>query len=62
MNAHKVNVTDDFNIKNDDDKAVLNSFIDHTGLIEVKIHIGNKSLEIDEELSFEMVFTSFQGS
>lgn len=63
MNALEVDVddTDEFNNNNDDDKAVLNSFIDHRGLIEVKIHLGNKSLENGEELSFEVVFTAFQG-
>lgn len=64
MNALEVDVddNDEFNNNNDDDdKAVLNSFIDRRGLVEVKIHLGNKSLAIGEELSFEMVFTAFQG-
>lgn len=39
----------------------MNSFVDHRGLIEVRIHLGNKSLDAGEELSFEIVFTAFQG-
>lgn len=29
--------------------------------MEVKLLLGNKSVEVDEELSFEIVFTAFQG-
>lgn len=63
MNAFEFDVDDEFNNSNDvnDDKAVVNSFIDHRGLVEVKIHLSNKSLEVGEELSFEIVFTAFQG-
>lgn len=64
VNALEVD-TDDDNMNNnsdDDNKAVVNSFIDHRGLVEVKIHLGNKSIEPDEELSFEIVFTAFQGT
>lgn len=65
MNALEVDVEDkdEFNNSNevDDDKAVLNSYIDRRGLIEVKIHLGNKSLEVGEILSFEIIFTAFQG-
>lgn len=64
MNAFEVDVHDDeFNDNNNenDDKPITNTFIDHRGLIEVKLHLGNKSLDKSEELSFEIVFTSFQG-
>ncbi|XP_050528102.1 uncharacterized protein LOC126898200 [Daktulosphaira vitifoliae] len=43
-----------------EDKQVMNSFIDNRGLLEVVIHIGNKSLEEGEELNFEIVFTAYQ--
>lgn len=53
----------EFNGNNDDEtRKVKNAFIDHKGLIEVKIHLGNKTVEPDEELSFEIVFTAFQGT
>lgn len=46
----------------DSSKAVKNSYIDHLGLIEVKIHLANRSvIEVDEEPSFEVVFTAFKG-
>lgn len=63
MNALEFDVDDEFNNSNDvnDDKPVVNSFIDHRGLVEVKIHLSNKSLDVDEELNFEILFTAFQG-
>lgn len=62
VNALEVEIdNNELNNSGDDFKAIINSFIDHRGLVEVKIHLGNKSLEADEELSFEIVFTSFQG-
>lgn len=64
MNSLEVNVDDDkYNdiSKEDNDKEITNSFIDHRGLIEVKIVIAGKSLKPGEEISFEFVFTSFQG-
>jgi len=30
-------------------------------MIEVKIYLGNKSIESTDELKFEIVFTAFQG-
>lgn len=58
VNAFEFDVDDEFN---NNDKAINNSFIDHRGLIEVKIHLSNKSLDVGEELNFEIVFTAFQG-
>ncbi|VVC39735.1 Hypothetical protein CINCED_3A006859 [Cinara cedri] len=43
-----------------DDELIRNSFIDHRGLIEFKIHLRNKSLDDDEELHFEIVFTLYR--
>lgn len=60
-NNTNTNNNNNNNIDGDNDKASINSFIDHRGLIEVKIHLGNKSLDAGEELSFEIVFTAFQG-
>lgn len=65
VNALEVDLDDDDGVENniaeDNDKPVKNSFVDHRGLVEVKLHLGNKSLELGEELSFEIVFTAFQG-
>lgn len=63
MNAFEVEDHSDELNNNDanDDKPVTNSFIDHRGLIEVKLHLDNKSLDVNEKLSFEIVFTAFQG-
>lgn len=64
VNSLEVNVDDDkYNdiSEEDNDKAITNSFIDHRGLIEVKIYIADRSLKPGEELNFEIVFTSFQG-
>ncbi|XP_050431598.1 uncharacterized protein LOC126840128 isoform X2 [Adelges cooleyi] len=63
VNALEIGVDDEFNNGREDandDKQVVNSFIDNKGLIEVKIHVSNKSLLEDEELNFEIVFTTFQ--
>lgn len=43
-----------------DDSLAVNSFVGKTG-VEVRIHIGNKSLEVGESLKFEIVFTAYQG-
>lgn len=64
MNSLEINVDDDkYNdiSEEDNDKEITNAFIDHRGLIEVKIHIAGKSLKPGEEINFEIVFTSFQG-
>lgn len=64
MNSLEVNVDNDkYNdiSEEDNDKEIINSFIDHRGLIEVKIFIAGKSLKPGEEINFEFVFTSFQG-
>jgi len=64
VNALEVDINDnEFNSGSDEDndKTVINSFVDHRGLIEVKIHLGNQSLESNEKLNFEIVFTAFQG-
>lgn len=62
LNAFEANVGNEFNQGNDgnDDKEIKNSFIDHKGMIEVKIYLGNKSIESSDELKFEIVFTAFQ--
>lgn len=44
-----------------DDELIENSFVDHRGLIEFRIYLRNKSLDKDEELNFEIVFTPFRG-
>lgn len=43
-----------------DDSLTQHSFVSNSG-IEVKIHIGNKSLEAGETLRFEIVLTAYQG-
>ncbi|VVC44567.1 Hypothetical protein CINCED_3A016455 [Cinara cedri] len=61
VNGFQVDVSDDeLNNNNNDDTQLENSFIDMRGLIEVRLHLGNKSLDATEELSFEIVFTAFQ--
>lgn len=67
INEHEIDVNYEKLSKSREDnnsnsKGVKNSFIDHLGLIEVKIHLSNKPvIEDDEEPSFEVVFTSFKG-
>jgi len=64
VNALEVDINDnEFNNGSDEDNdmTVINSFVDRRGLIEVKIHLGNQSLESNEKLNFEIVFTAFQG-
>lgn len=62
LNAFEANVDNESYQGNDsnDDKEIKNSFIDHKGMIEVKIFLGNKTIESSEELKFEIVFTAFQ--
>jgi hypothetical protein len=62
VNAFEIDVDNELNNNSGkDEDTAINSFIVHKGLVEVKIHIANKSLELNEELSFEVVFTAFQG-
>ncbi|KAF0771906.1 Syndecan [Aphis craccivora] len=62
FNAFEANVDSESYQGSDgnDDKEIKNSFIDHKGMIEVKIFLGNKTVESNEELKFEIVFTAFQ--
>lgn len=62
LNAFEANVGNEYNQGSDgnDDKEIKNSFVDHRGMIEVKIYLGNKSIESTDELKFEIVFTAFQ--
>lgn len=62
LNVFEANVDNEsYQGSDDNDKEIKNSFIDHKGMIEVKIVLGNKTIESSEELKFEIVFTSFQG-
>lgn len=62
VNGYEIDVDNELNHNNGkDEDTAINAFIAHKGLVEVKIHIANKSLEPNEELSFEIVFTAFQG-
>lgn len=64
INELETDINDDkFSSSSDEDssKAVKNSYIDHLGSVEVKIHLGNRSIIVDEEPSFEVVFTAFKG-
>lgn len=65
MNALRVDgYRDDYESNNSvagDDELLQNSFVDHRGLIEFRIYLRNKTLDDDEELNFEIVFTPFRG-
>lgn len=62
VNAFEIDIDNELNHNNGkDEDTAINSFIAPKGLVEVKIHLANKSLELNEELSFEIVFTAFQG-
>lgn len=62
VNAFEIDVDNEVNQNGGkDEDTAINSFIAQKGLVEVKIHLANKSLEHNEELSFEIVFTAFQG-
>lgn len=62
LNAFEANIGNEYNQGSDgnDDKEIKNSFVDHKGIVEVKIYLGNKSIESSDELKFEIVFTAFQ--